>query len=171
MVLTTVGYAGGQTHKPSYYKIGDHTECVDIHYDPTITTFEKILKLFLKSHDPTQHTSSQYRSLILSHNSEQEAQVAETLKEQKKEVITKVDNFKTFYEAEKRHQKNQLRRQPALLACLDWEESLASSYVATRLNGYLGGHGKMASFNREWESLGLSKKIAAEVRRVIIRRG
>ena len=173
-MLTTVGYAGGQTIKPTYYKLGDHTECVDVYYDPTITTYENIIKLFWKSHDPTIRTSSQYRSIILSHNSAQAAFAADFLqaqkKEKQKEVNTKIDNFSTFYQAEDKHQKNQLRRHPALLPCLGWEKSLASSYVATRLNGYLGGHTAMASFNKEWERLGLSKEIAAYVRKVIIKR-
>eukprot|EP00092_Neocalanus_flemingeri_P010050 GFUD01010831.1.p1 GENE.GFUD01010831.1~~GFUD01010831.1.p1 ORF type:complete len:156 (-),score=56.19 GFUD01010831.1:215-682(-) len=154
--------------------MGDHSECVDIYYDPTITTFQNILKLFWKSHDPTIHTSSQYRSLILSHNMVQTAQVADSLqvqkKERHKEVCTRTDDFSIFYQAEEKHQKNQLRRHPALLASVDWEESLASSYVATRLNGCLGGHTNMASFNKEWEKLGLSKEIAAYVRKVIIKR-
>ena len=134
-----------------------------------IKTYENILKLFWKSHNPSIRTSSQYRSIILSNNSSQAALAADFLQAQKK-VNTRIDNFSTFYQAEDKHQKNQLRRHPALLPCLGWEKSLASSYVAARLNGYLGGHTAMASFNKEWERLGLSKEIAAYVRKVIIKR-
>ena len=58
-----------------------------------------------------------------------------------------------------------------LYRCLSWEESVTSSHVATRLNGYVAGHGSMAAFNREWRQLGLSTRIAEYVRSVIIKRG
>jgi len=93
---------------------------------------------------------------------------------QEKQLIGKseigIEIIKNFYIAEKKHQKNALKRHPGLLKCVAWEEDLAHSYVATRLNGYIGGHGSMAKFNQEWESLGLSKKITEYVRKVIIKR-
>ena len=58
-----------------------------------------------------------------------------------------------------------------LYRCLSWEESVTCSHVATRLNGYVAGHGSMAAFNREWRQLGLSTRIAEYVRSVIIKRG
>jgi len=174
VVLTTVGYAGGQSARPTYYKMGDHTECVDVYFDPCIITFEHLLKIFWTNHDPTTHKSRQYRSIILCHDPIQTELALQSLqlqqKQRQKKINTAVENFSTFHQAEEKHQKNQLRRHPALLACLDWEGSLASSYVATRINGYLGGHTNMASFNKEWESLGLSKDIASYVRKVIIKR-
>jgi len=173
-MVTTVGYAGGQMLKPSYYKLGDHTECVDIYFDPNTTSYEMILNLFWKSHDPTVRTSSQYRSLILTHSQAQADQAAgsclEQTKNQQKEILTKQQSFGTFFSAEEKHQKNQLRRHPALLNCFNWERSLSSSYVATRLNSYVGGHSTMASFNKEWVFLGLSKEMAGYVRNVIIKR-
>lgn len=48
---------------------------------------------------------------------------------------------------------------------------MTCSHVATRLNGYVSGHGSMAAFNREWRQLGLSTRIAEYVRSVIIKRG
>ena len=174
--MTTVGYAGGQKQNPTYYKLGDHTECVDIYFDSNTTTYEKILNLFWKSHEPTTRVSSQYRSIILTHNQTQADQATKSLQDQndsrkgQKHVLTGIAAFNTFYPAEEKHQKNQLRRHPALLACINWEKSLASSHMATRLNGYVGGYNNMASFNKEWERLGLSKEIAMYVRSVIIKR-
>ena len=48
---------------------------------------------------------------------------------------------------------------------------MTCSHVATRLNGYVSGHGSMAAFNMEWRQLGLSTRIAEYVRSVIIKRG
>ena len=57
-----------------------------------------------------------------------------------------------------------------LFKCLHWEDCIASSFVATRLNGYVSGYGTMAHFNKEWKSLGLSARIAEYVRNVIIKK-
>jgi len=172
--VTTVGYAGGETPNPSYYKLGDHKECVDIYFDPCVTSYSKILELFWRSHDPTVKTSSQYSSIILTHNLTQATLATQSLQGQTKrydtKVLTRQVEFYSFHRAEEKHQKNQLRRHPALLACLRWEKSLSASYVATRLNGYVGGHGAMDKFNKEWELLGLNKDMAAYVRSIIIKR-
>lgn len=72
--LTAVGYAGGQTPNPTYEetcsgKTG-HTEVVKIVFDPSVISFEAVLKAFWENHDPTQgmrqgnDTGTQYRSAI-----------------------------------------------------------------------------------------------------------
>ena len=62
-----VGYAGGSTKDPTYYKMGDHTEVVDILYDPKLTSFEVLVESFLVSRDHKKRSSRQYRSIILFH--------------------------------------------------------------------------------------------------------
>ena len=72
VILTAVGYAGGTTERPSYYKyhnsdfiktmdghsrMGDHTECVRVTYDPEKTKYQDILDVFWQSHDSTVKTS------------------------------------------------------------------------------------------------------------------
>ena len=171
--MTTVGYAGGQTPNPTYYKLGDHTECVDIYFNPNIINFTEILKVFLKSHNPTERISSQYKSLIIVHNTKQATQAEEMLqgerKSRQKTVLTTIKEFDKFFRAEPKHQKNQLRRHPALINALVGE-SLATSYVATRLNGYVGGNNTMGNLNREWKELGLTNEIVGYVRQVVIKR-
>ena len=65
-----VGYAGGTTEDPTYYKMGDHTEVVDILYDPKLTSFENLVKVFLSSKDHKNRESRQYRSMILYHDNQ-----------------------------------------------------------------------------------------------------
>lgn len=156
---------------PSYYKMGDHTECVRITFDPLLISFCDLLAVFWRSHDPSAKVSRQYQSLLLPLTPDQQQEAQESLATAPQGARTVVRPLPTLFSpAERRHQKNQLQRQPALLQCLGKEVDLATDYVATRLNGFVAGRGNMASFNREWEGLGLSREQAGHVRKIIIRR-
>ena len=71
---TAVGYAGGHTPNPTYREVCSgmtaHTEAVLVVFDPSVTSYEVILRLFWENHDPTQgmrqgnDAGTQYRSAI-----------------------------------------------------------------------------------------------------------
>ena len=80
---TAAGYAGGHTPNPTYEEVCSaqtgHTEVVLVVFDPAVTSYEQLLKVFWEDHDPTQgmrqgnDVGTQYRSAIYYANPEQEA--------------------------------------------------------------------------------------------------
>ncbi len=81
LYVTAVGYAGGETRNPTYQDVctgrSGHAEVVLVVYDPSVLPFERLLKLFWESHDPTQgmrqgnDVGSQYRSVIFAYSASQ----------------------------------------------------------------------------------------------------
>lgn len=168
---TKVGYTGGTTPSPTYHNLGDHTETVTLEYDPSETSYQKLLALFWRHHSPTVQRTRQYMSAIFYHDEEQ-LRMAENTKSDvqassARPIVTKILPAETFYDAENYHQKFMLRNNSALLNSLNLDNSqIITSHVATRLNGYLAGH-KKQQFEQEWKSLGLSQEQADFVRQQI----
>ena len=81
VVTTAVGYAGGSTPNPTYQEACSgrtgHAEVVLVAFDPSRISYERLLKTFWESHDPTQgmrqgnDMGTSYRSIILTTNDEQ----------------------------------------------------------------------------------------------------
>ena len=115
---TRVGYAGGQLDNPTYEDVCSHTtghaEVVEVTYDPEQVSYEQLLDVFWRKHDPTQlnrqgwDVGDQYRSVIFFHDSEQQ-EIATRSKAQQQTrhrnpVVTVVEPAQTFYVAEDYHQ-------------------------------------------------------------------
>jgi len=84
---------------------GDHTETVEIVFDPKVTSYGEMLKLFWENHDPTRCASRQYMSAVFYHDERQrklaEASRDERQKQLSKKIVTKITKADTFYSAEK----------------------------------------------------------------------
>jgi peptide-methionine (S)-S-oxide reductase len=136
---TAVGYAGGLTPNPTYEEVCSgltgHTEAVLVVYDPAVTSYDALLKIFWESHDPTQgmrqgnDAGTQYRSAIY-FNTVAEGDVARASRDRFQEALagaglgtitTEIRQAPSFYYAEPYHQQ----------------------YLARNPNGYcgLGGTG------------------------------
>jgi len=114
------GYQGGHVENPTYEEVcrGDtgHAEVTRIEFDPSVTSFEKLLALFWDAHDPTQlnrqgaDVGTQYRSVIFYHSEEQRTKAEESRKALeasgrfKDPVVTEISPAPVFYPAEKYHQ-------------------------------------------------------------------
>ncbi len=126
------GYSGGTVPNPSYDQVGtgttNHAEVVQVIYDPSKVSFDELLEVFWKTHDPTtlnrqgNDVGTQYRSVIFYHNEEQK-QKAEHYKEEldksgawNKPIVTKIEPFTKFYAAENYHQ-NYYNNNPRQMYC------------------------------------------------------
>ena len=114
------GYSGGSIKNPSYKEIctgrTGHAEVVQIHYDENIISFEELLEVFWKTHDPTTlnrqgaDVGTQYRSVVFYHNENQKTKT-ELYKKKLDEagiwdnpIVTEISPFTVFYKAEEYHQ-------------------------------------------------------------------
>jgi peptide-methionine (S)-S-oxide reductase len=121
--VTAVGYTAGETPNPTYEEVCSgatgHTEVVRVVFDPKVTSYEALLKVFFESHDPTQgmrqgnDIGTQYRSGIYVHSPEQRAAAEAALARfQKalsaaglsKAITTEIVDAGPFYFAEAYHQ-------------------------------------------------------------------
>ena len=120
VVETTVGYTGGTTNDPTYRQvctgITGHAEAVQVKFNPKVISYEELLSLFWRMHDPTTQNrqgpdvGTQYRSAIFYHNDEQR-KAAERSKEDFdrsgvyiNKSTTQIAAASTFYAAEEYHQ-------------------------------------------------------------------
>ena len=154
--------------------MGDHTECFEIDFDPTIVTFAALLETFFSTHDATRPAhSAQYESLILCHHEHQaeEARAAAGRHTARlgREVLTRIQPYEGFTLAEEYHQKYALKGNKHVLTALQRAypdpDALRDSTAAARLNGYLYGGGSLIQLRGEANSLGLDPETAEEVLR------
>lgn len=114
------GYTGGTIENPTYEQVcsgnTNHAEAIQLMYDSSEITYDELLEIFWKTHDPTTlnkqgaDTGTQYRSAIFYHNEEQKRK-AEFYKDElnkaglwKDPIVTEIVPFKKFYKAENYHQ-------------------------------------------------------------------
>jgi peptide-methionine (S)-S-oxide reductase len=172
VVRTRVGYAGGTRKNPTYHSLGDHTETIEIDYDPTVISYEQLLGIFWASHSPADRAwSRQYMAAVFYHNEDQK-RLAETTKERLaaklgKKVQTAIIPFTGFSLAEDYHQKYRLRHERDLIqelkAMYPNDLDFVNSTAAARLNGYLDGYGNREQLEAEIGSFGLSPEAARKL--------
>ena len=179
MIRTRVGYTGGGLKDPTYHDLGDHSEALQIDYDPTRIPLTDLLTIFWKAHNPSSPTwSRQYRNALFYHDEAQRAAAEQTREEtaerRGRRVRTAIEPLGTFYRAEGYHQKYRLRSRADFLRDLTRfypkAKALTDSTAAARLNGYLGGHGSWTQLQREIDGLGLREENRRQLVALVQRR-
>ncbi len=118
--LVESGFSGGAKADPTYEEVcgGDtgHAEVIQVHYDPSQVTYDELLEVFWKTHDPTtlnrqgNDVGTQYRSVIFWHDEAQHKAAVhyrKALDAEKiwpKPIVTEIVPFKAFYRADDHHQ-------------------------------------------------------------------
>ena len=121
VVATRVGYCGGRTDNPTYHDVCSHdtghAEAVEVIYDPLQISYNDLLKVFWKCHDPTQinrqgpDIGEQYRSVIFYHSEDQRKSALGSRAELenrhtfRRSIATQIVPATVFWEAEAYHQK------------------------------------------------------------------
>lgn len=113
------GYSGGTTPNPTYNDVTSgetgHAEVVQVHFNPQVISYGKLLEVFFKTHNPTTlnrqgaDVGTQYRSVIFYHSEEQRLTATEIVAMLEKEaiwddpIVTEIVPFRSFYPAEDYH--------------------------------------------------------------------
>jgi len=128
VVSTRVGYTGGDTPNATHRNHGTHAEAIEILFDPTATSYRKVLEFFFQIHDPTTRNRqgndvvTSYRSAIFHLDDEQKQVAEDTIADVDAsglwpgKVVTEVTAAGPFWEAEREHQ-DYLQRYPAGYTC------------------------------------------------------
>jgi peptide-methionine (S)-S-oxide reductase len=120
VISVSSGYSGGQVKNPSYREVCNgttgHAEACNIVFDPSKISYDELLEVFWKTHDPTtmnrqgNDEGTQYRSAIFYHN-ETQKQLAEKYKKEldasgafNTPIVTEISAYTNFYKAEDYHQ-------------------------------------------------------------------
>ncbi|MBN1685004.1 MAG: peptide-methionine (S)-S-oxide reductase MsrA [Spirochaetales bacterium] len=118
VVSAVSGYTGGTVADPSYEQVTTgktgHAEAVKIAFNPEVISYNEILSIFWKSHDPTSlnkqgaDVGTQYRSAIFYADEEQRRIAAESLAKAQesfsRQIVTEITPLDEFYDAEEYHQ-------------------------------------------------------------------
>ena len=120
VVKVESGYSGGKVENPTYEEVCNgttgHAEVTQITYDSSIISYDELLEVFWKTHDPTtlnrqgNDAGTQYRSVIFYHNQEQKVLAEKYRAELDKSgswdnpIVTEISPFTKFYPAEDYHQ-------------------------------------------------------------------
>jgi peptide-methionine (S)-S-oxide reductase len=112
VISTRVGYTGGDVPNATYRNHGTHAEAIEITFDPSQTTYRRLLEFFFQIHDPTtlnrqgNDRGASYRSAIYFTNDQQKAVALDTIADVEAsglwpgKVVTEVEPVGDFWEAE-----------------------------------------------------------------------
>jgi peptide-methionine (S)-S-oxide reductase len=131
------GYMGGKTKNPTYKQVcegnTEHAEVIEIDFDDSKISFQELLLVFFKTHDPTtlnrqgNDIGTQYRSVVFYHSDSQKEETLAMIQKLTDEnifdskIVTEVSESEIFYEAEDYHHNYFInnRNQPYCMAVIE----------------------------------------------------
>ena len=128
VIMTRVGYTGGDVEFATYQNHGNHAEGIEIIYDASVISYRTLLEFFFQIHDPTtpmrqgNDRGPSYRSAIYFGDEDQKAKALDTIADVEAsglwpgKVVTEVEPLGAFWEAEPEHQ-DYLERVPNGYTC------------------------------------------------------
>lgn len=158
--------------------MGDHTESIQIDFDPAVLPYERLLDLFWSLHSPCSRSyGTQYRNALFTHGEAQEkaalASKAARAEAMGGRIHTAVEPMPEFWPAEDYHQKYYLRGEQALaaeaIALHPDARAFMNSTAAMRLNAWIAGEGSRAQIERDLPRLGLSESTVESLKRRLLR--
>lgn len=176
MIRTRVGYAGGTRPNPTYRRIGDHMETIQIDYNPDRISFAELLQVFFSGHNPTWPSPvRQYASAIFYHNDEQKRLAERAMRDAggtfRKAISTELLPYNGFTRAEDYHQKYYLRNTATVMDQYEGrfatEDSFTDSTAVARVNGYIGGNGTVEQLEKEAPELGINEEAVEALRGIL----
>ena len=176
MVATKVGYAGGTTVDPDYHHTGDHRESVEVTYDPTRTSYARLLDVFWAAHPAVGGEGPRRTSEAALVAGEEQRRLAVASRRRVacaagEAVNTRVEPVGRFWVAESSNQKANLqRRAPELVeelaARFGGRDAFLASTAAAKLNAYAGGFAGEEALDDAARELGLpASELKARIRR------
>ena len=148
---------------PTYHSLGNHTEALQVDFDPKQVSYEEIVNLFWQMHNPIGASrGSQYKSAIWYASADQQDVIDSTMQSlvarYERELTTDVLPLETFYNAEDYHQKYSLQRHRGLMKTFKVMypecQGFVNSTAAARLNGFAAGRGSRSLFDLEKDGYG-----------------
>lgn len=167
VVRTRVGYSGGTKPQPTYREMGDHSETLQVDFDPARISYRQVITAFWDNHKPNNingYKGRQYQSLLFFADEEQEEDIKLVLREMQESgrslPDTEIVPFAQFHLAEERHQKYYLKRFPhamdTLMPLFASHAEFNDSTIAARLNGLAKGYTSMERIMRDIEAWDVS---------------
>lgn len=130
--------------------MGDHSETLQLDFDPTVVSYERLLQVFVSAHSPFSARGRQYRSAVLFHSEAQreaaDKALAELQTKSGRQVATAVEPCGHFWPAEAYHQKFLLRNNSVVMSSFaDMSlDEFVHSPAASRVNAFLGSTNPMS---------------------------
>jgi peptide-methionine (S)-S-oxide reductase len=154
VVRTRVGYAGGTKADPSYEVLGDHTEVVQVDYDPGTVPFAELLDQAFEQHSPRRQAKKrQYQNILFTETEKQLETIHAYLDSSGYDpegIETRIESLSQFHVAESYHQKFNLSGKRWItdaFADAGYDDAdVRESPAAAKLNAHVAGHDVTAPF-------------------------